>query len=296
MWPRSKPYFLVLPAVGVIAVLFFLGLIQGLIQSMGYFPAADQFKFTLLAYQKLFRSDEFYNSLLLTLRISIISTATAGLLGAFVSVSLFMLGKSSISSWLSLLRRLFLLPLFVPHLVGAYLIVLLCMQSGWLSRIAYQLGWVEEMNDFPILTNDLFGWGIILTYTWKEAPFIVLMIYPVLLRVHDSWLETARVFGASSWGFVREIAIPLLLPVWFTSVFIVFAFTFSAFEVPFLLGVTYPKMLPVFSYELYYGGELTDRPAALAVNVVLALITAGLGLLAFQMNRRWINGTGRGWQ
>ncbi|WCK52949.1 sugar ABC transporter permease [Aneurinibacillus sp. Ricciae_BoGa-3] len=295
MWRRNKAFLLVLPAWTVITILFFGGLVDGLIQSMGYFPAAGQSHFSLFAYKELLRSDEFWSSLLLTLRVAFLSTISAGILGVFVAVCLFMLGKPVHSVWKNVWQRTFGLPLIVPHLVGAYLMVLLFMQSGWLSRMAFHLGWIKEVNDFPIWINDPFGWGIIFSYAWKEAPFIALMLYPVLLRTHRSWFEVAQVFGANIWSFIREIVIPLLLPAWLSSSFIVFSFTFSAFEVPFLLGVTYPKMLPVLSYELYTSGEIAQRPEALTVNVLLALIAAGLGLLAYRLSRRWLIAEGRGW-
>ncbi len=55
---------------------------------------------------------------------------------------------------------------------------------------------------------------------------------------------------------------------------IVFAFTFGAFEVPFLLGRSYPTILPVMAYDEYRSVELTDRPAAMAINVLITLVTA----------------------
>ncbi|MCZ8516964.1 sugar ABC transporter permease [Paenibacillus filicis] len=284
-----------MPAILIILVLFFGGLIEGLIQSLGYFPAAGQSRFSLFAYEELLRSDEFWSSLLLTLRISVLSTFAAGILGLIAAICLFMLGKSVGSDWKNFWQRLFGFPLLVPHLTGAYLIVLLFIQSGWISRIAFHLGWIKEIQDFPVWINDPFGSGIILAYAWKEAPFIALMMYPVLLRILGSWYEAARVFGASPGKFVREIVLPLVFPALLSSSFIVFAFTFSAFEIPFLLGVTYPKMLPVLSYELYTGGELSQRPEALAVNVILALIAAGLGLLAYRISSRWLSAQGRGW-
>jgi putative spermidine/putrescine transport system permease protein len=295
MWRRSKPYLFVLPALGAIGILFYGGLFQGLVQSLGFFPAAGQTNFSIYAYRKLLSSPDFWTSLLLTLRISFLSTLAASILGLFVAVCLFMLGKTGDLKRTRFWQRFFQLPLVVPHLVGAYLMVLLLMQSGWLSRLLFAVGWIDEIGDFPVLVNEPFGIGIILAYAWKEAPFIALMVYPVLLRIHGAWLEVAQVFGADRWNFFREILLPIVMPAWLSSAFIVFAFTFSSFEVPFLLGVTYPKMLPVLSYDFYTSGGLSLRPEALAVNVILALITALLGIAAYLMSRRWSIGEGKGW-
>lgn len=295
MWPNIKPYVYVLPTAGVLLLLFGGGLVEGVIQSFGFFPAAGQYGFSLHFYEQLLSNGDFWRSLFLTFRIAFLSSLSAGILGMFVSVCLFMLAKAGSGRDNRIWQRFFQLPLIIPHLVGAYLMVLLFMQSGWLSRILASLGWIHHINDFPVLVNDSFGWGIIFTYAWKEAPFIALMIYPVLLRIHGSWFQVSKVFGAGQWAFFREILLPLLMPAWISSGFIVFAFTFSAFEVPYLLGVTYPRMLPVLSYNLYTSGVLKHRPEALAVNVILDIVVSLLGLIAYRLSRRWNMSEQGGW-
>jgi putative spermidine/putrescine transport system permease protein len=71
---------------------------------------------------------------------------------------------------------------------------------------------------------------------------------------------------------------------------IVFAFTFGAFEVPYLLGQTYPTMLPVTAYNEYRSIDLSSRPAAMAINVLIALITALFAAAYLRLGR----GLGRG--
>ena len=176
--------------------------------------------------------------------------------------------------------------MLVPHVTAAYLIMILLMKSGWLSSIAYFVGITKSMESFPSVVNDPNSLGIILTYIWKETPFIMLMIFPIMNRTQDSWLEIARVFGARRQEFFVEVILPLIIPTWLSSVLIVFAFTFSDFEVPYLLGVTYPKFISVYSYNMYYNGQLSDRPLALAANFILAIITAMLGFAAYKLAKR----------
>lgn len=295
MWPRSRPYLLVLPAVSVICILFLGGVGQGLLQSLGFFPVAGQNQFSIDAYKELFGNAEFLQSLGLTVRIALLSTVAASILGLSVAVGIFVLMKDEKRRSVAWLQKLVQVPMLLPHLAAAYLMALLFMQSGWFSRLLYALGWLQHISDFPIVVNEPFGWGIILTYTWKEAPFVALMLYPVLMRIQRSWSEVAQVFGADFWSFFREILLPLALPAWATASFIVFTFTFSAFEVPFLLGVTYPKMLPVLSYQLYTSGDLSDRPEALAINIILTVLTGAIGLIAAYLSKRCWNTERRGW-
>ncbi|MBB5178746.1 putative spermidine/putrescine transport system permease protein [Planomicrobium koreense] len=287
MLQKSKPYLLLLPATATIVLLFFGGLFDGLLKSLGYFPAIGKMELDLTAYTGLLGSSDFWESLALTTRVAALSSLIASILGGIIAISLFMLSESAKSGAPRFWQRLFQLPLTIPHLVGGYIIVLLFMQSGFLSKILATAGVIDDISDFPVLVNDPFGWGIIMAYAWKEAPFVSLMIYPVLTRIHSSWRDVSRVFGAKGWQFIREIVLPIIFPAWTIAAFIVFVFTFSAFEVPYLLGVTYPSMLPVYSYQLYTSGTLADRPEALAVNIILAALTILLGLAVYFFSKRW---------
>ena len=284
MYQKIKPYILILPAVIVIIILFFGGLIQGFIQSLGLYNISGNSHFTVNAYKQLIYSTDFLKSLQLTFKISIISTIVSGVVSIALINLLFIIEENRISK---LLRRIFQIPLLVPHITAAYLIGLLLMKSGWVSSITYSLGITKSMESFPSIINDLNSFGIIITYIWKETPFIILMLIPIVQRIEDPLLEIARIFGSTRIEFFKEIILPLLMPTWIFSMLIVFAFTFSDFEVPYLLGVTYPKVVSVFAYDIYFNGELTARPLALATNFILVVITTAIGIVAYKIMKKW---------
>ena len=283
MWQRSRPYILILPSLIIIGTLFFGGLILGLLQSLGFMDIGENSHFTINAYKQLMLSKDFINSLVLTLKIALVSSVLSGILAMILVRLLFILEENRKTA---IFRKIFQVPMLVPHVTAAYLIMLLFMKSGWLSSIAYSVGITKSMEAFPSVVNDPNSLGIILTYTWKETPFIMLMLFPIMSRTQDSWLEIAQVFGARRQEFFKEVILPLMIPTWISSVLIVFAFAFSDFEVPYLLGVTYPKFISVYSYSMYYNGQLSDRPVALAANFILAIITAMLGLVAYKLAKQ----------
>ena len=81
------------------------------------------------------------------------------------------------------------------------------------------------------------------------------------------WLEKIFLYlnGDSS-----QVITPAIVS---TSV-IVFAFGFGAFEVPFLLGQPYPSALPVLAYRAFTDVDLNARSEAMAISMVIAVITA----------------------
>jgi putative spermidine/putrescine transport system permease protein len=288
MWlkKKNKPYILVLPSLIFIIILFFGGLFSGLLQSVGLTSIGDVSQFSFLFYKELFKSNEFWSSFFLTLKISIVSTIVSGFLGMFIIFCIFIIRSGERGEKAQTFQRFFQIPMLFPYLVAAYIIFLMFTQSGWVSRILFNIGIINDMNEFPILINDEFGWGIIISYIWKTSPFVVLMVYPGVLKVEESWIEVGRVFGANRFKFFKNVVLSLLITPWKMACFIIFAYTFSAFEIPFLLGVTYPKTLSVYSYQMYIYGDLVERPKALAVNIIILLVIGIFGFIFCKVGRK----------
>jgi putative spermidine/putrescine transport system permease protein len=264
----------------LVVVLFFGGILEGFMQSIGL-HSLGVVPFTLKFYKEVIISTEFWESFFLTARIAIISTLISSLLGMWVIVCLFLIRKGEKREKTLLMQRLFQIPMLFPYLIAAYFVFFMLGQSGWIARVLVHMGIIQKMGDFPVIVNDSFGWGIIFTYVWKTTPFVVLMLYPVILQIYDSWIEVGRVFGANPFKFFRAIVFPLLISPWKTSAFIILSYTALAFEVPYLLGVTYPKALSVYSYEIYMNGNLTDRPKAMVINIILTMMLLVVGWIFY---------------
>ena len=278
MWQRIKPYLMILPSLVVMGILFMGGLAEGFLESLGLTSFHGVSQFTFKYYERVLKDVDFWKSLFLTFRIAVLSTGIATAVAMILLFFLFLVRFGKHSFMATYIQRVFQIPMLFPYLVSGYLIFTLFTQSGWFSRLVFHMGFIEEIEQFPILVNDSFGWGIIMAYVWKTAPFIVLMLYPVIMKVKFSWIEAGKVLGANKGQFFIQVVIPLMLSPMKLASFIVFSFTFLAFEIPYLLGVTYPKTLSVYSYQLYMSGNLLDRPQALAVNIFAIIITGFIGL------------------
>lgn len=266
-----RPLLLLTPALALIGLLFGGGLALALLQSVGYVAALGQTALTLDAYRQLLGDPVFGRSLLLTLWIAGGSTAVSTLLALIAALTLRRTFRAK-----SVATFLFQANLPIPHLVGAIGILLLFSQSGFLARLSHLLGLIQRPADFPALIFDPYGLGIMLEYIWKSSVFIGIILLAALQAVGDDYEAVAQTLGAGWWQRLVYVTLPQLRPAILSASTLVFAFTFGAFEVPLLLGTRYPSALPVLAYRLYTDTDLNARPEAMAMSVVIAVISGGL--------------------
>ncbi len=278
MGGRLKIALLLAPAIGVIGVLFVGGLGVAFVQSLGYMPAIGMTGWSLEAYRQVLGEEDFLDSLLLTLYVSGVSTGLSTVLAVLAALAL-RRSRGRLSA------VVFQLPITIPHLVAAVGIALVVAQTGLGARLAAGLGLIGEPRDFPALLYDKYSVGIILTYVWKEVPFIALVVLASLRGVASELEEVARTLGAGAWQRFWYVVFPVISPSVVAASLLVFAFTFGAFEVPYLLGKSYPTMLPVMAYNEYRAIDLSARPAAMAINVLIALITGAAAALFLRLAR-----------
>ncbi len=267
---RTSPGFaaiarMIAPALAVVVVLFGGGLALGLIQGLGHLPAAGLKSLSFKHFLNVVADPDFARSLMLTLYVALVSTAVAAAISLAMAMVLLSLSEKS-----RLIHFIFQIPLTVPHLVIAVAMVFMLAPTGLLSRVIVKLGLIDSSAAFPLLINDRWGIGIILAYVWKEIPFITLMILSVLRRRGVELLEVGRTLKADRWQRFRYITLPVIAPSLGAACLIVFAYTFGAFEVPFLLGQTYPMMLPVWAYKNYSDVDLLARPEGIATGLIIA--------------------------
>jgi putative spermidine/putrescine transport system permease protein len=264
---------LLAPALAVVLLLFGGGLALGVVQAMGYLPGAGLGRLGFQHFAQVLTDPDFATSFALTFYVAGVSTVLAAGISMIAALAL----ASLRSRWI---HFIFQIPLTVPHLVVAVATLFLLAPAGLLSRAAVALGLIAGPADFPLLINDNWGIGIILVYVWKEIPFITLMILAVLRNSGRDLLDVGRTLKAGPWQCFRHITLPIIFPALAAASLIVFAFTFGAFEVPYLLGRTYPMTLPVWAYKHYSDIDLLARPEGIAAGIVIALVVATAVVLA----------------
>jgi putative spermidine/putrescine transport system permease protein len=261
-WQRVNNTFLLIPALLFFIFIPGLGIVLALLESV-----RSGGTITFGHYVDLFEEERFMTSFLFSLTVTSISTILSLCIGLGIVKAFSPLLKENKH------KLLVWIPMLVPHFVWAYLVYLLFNQSGFFSNVFGMAGWIDDRSQFPILVQDRNGIGIILTYVWKEVPFVTLMLLPVYATLSKSYKEVASILGAGPYKAFWVAEWPFILPVLVETGAILFAFIFTAYEVPQLLGVTSPQMLAILAYDWFYSGSWSDRPLAFA-----SLVLVGLGI------------------
>jgi len=268
---RSRTVWLLLaPALVLLGGVFGGGLVVGVAQSVGLFSVVDVGGPTLCFYADVLRNDDTARALALTCYVACAATTISLVLGVLFALLLRRAFRGA-----GLLRLIVELPLPVPHLVAAVGVSLLLAQSGLVARVLHAGGLIEQPAAMPALIYDRGAVGIIAAYVWKETPFMALAALAALRSAGSDLEHAARTLGARRWQTLRHVTLPLIAPGLLGAAVIVWAFTFGAFEVPLLLGQSYPRMLAVEAWQQYSEPNLLVRPAALALNIAAAASVVG---------------------
>ena len=266
MRKKITPYLLSAPVIVLCAILI-ISIINGVIQSFGIIPAFDMTKPTLAYYQEILHSESLMESIGLSLYLAVATTFLALAIGSLLCWSLILLKKKG-----GALEQILKIPILVPHTVVAILAINLLSSTGLLSRIFMTMGMTEAAEWISCILYTPESWGVIMAYLWKEIPFVCYFIAAVMGSIDGSYGDAARNLGAGKRRAFWNVTLPLCKPAILNSGLIIFCYSFGAYELPLLLGSTLPKALPVQTYIEYTHPDLTHRPYAMALNMIMLLI------------------------
>ena len=252
---------MLLPLLLVLLGLFLGGIFLSAIEGMAAKP-------------ELFQDPELRAAVAFTLWVATVSTLLSTVTG--VAVALALRTTSASNRHAALLLQI---PIAMPHLTMALAVICLASPSGIVSRIAYSAGIIQTPAQFPDVVQDPFAIGIILTFWLKETPFIALTSLALLARSGQDYEAVAQTLGAGPWARLRWVTLPLLAPAFLPAALIVFAFVFSSYDVPFLLGRTYPTALSAVAQRYFQSTELAGQPAGMAISIFMTMVSSALAAI-----------------
>src|SRR5438876_1202980 len=215
-----------------------------------------------------------------TLVIVGVSTVLISLLAAAIGGYL-VLGAHSTA--IAVLRWLYRWPLFIPFVVAAQCMRTFLAKNGLMNNSLAGLGLID--------TGDLSGlldWrGIIVTFVWKETPFVALLVAGAMAALDRATIEAARNLGAGGLRILIEIILPQVAGVIVVGLVLAFVTMLSVLSVPIMISGGAPTMITVdmaFRVNSY-----SDYGVANALGFVSYLIA---GLAAWVYIRRSVAAVG----
>lgn len=277
---KLRPYLEVMPIVFLLLFILIMGIFGALIQSFGYFPIIGLKEFTVKYYIQVFKSEIFLNSLIYTVYTTLISSVLSVCMGVIIARILF---KTKMK-----IEFFYKIPIIIPHITVVLFAITFLSDTGIFSRIAYLIGIENSQQIFSKVLFNKNGLGVILSYVWKQTPYVMLSILTVLKRMNSSYEDVAVNLGASRFYAFRKVTLPMLLPTILSTFTIIFAFSFGAYEIPMLLGATKPRALPVQAFIEYQNPNLLNRPYAMAMNIVIIIFCVGSVMLFNSIIKRLV--------
>ncbi|MDA5386820.1 ABC transporter permease [Loigolactobacillus backii] len=278
---KRKIILLLSPFYLFFTLFFFSAVLKSFVTSLGYYPIVGLKKISFQYYVSAFHSATFLAICERTFLFALFSTAMACLVG----LGLAFLFNGRKNNFTRIFFKIAQLPVMLPHIFIVLALLQLISQTGLIPSLLVHLGIMSSINHFPLLVNDPLQIGIILTYLWKEIPFVIVSLVLVLRQMDDRYKIVAVNLGATKWQNFWHISLPLIQPALINAFIINFAFNFGSYEVPYLLGNQQRELLPVYIYDLYVQGDLTQLPLTMSLNLILSLFSILFAGLLLKIGR-----------
>jgi putative spermidine/putrescine transport system permease protein len=257
---RPEPLLRLLPLLLPLSLVFGCGLAITLLQSFGLLMFSYTYDDLFFAYRELFTDPWFLRSAAFSLYVAAASSSLAIVIGTALAYALWQMPERYRN-----FAIVYKIPLILPHIAVGFLAVTFLAKTGIIASMAFHLGLIDSFEGFPDLLYTSAGIDLIAAYIYKETPFVMVMVYAMLVRFDRRQIDTAGMLGAGRVRIFSTLVLPFILPAINTTFIILFIFTFGGFDLPFVLGDSYPGMLSIRIYEYFFHKDLALRPVAMAM-------------------------------
>lgn len=213
--------------------------------------------------------------------------------------------KFALGLWLALLlnehlpckaffRAIVLLPWVVPTVLSAIAFWWIYdAQFSILSWVLMQLGFIDTPINFLGDPNNARA-SVIAANVWRGIPFVAITLLAGLQTIPPSLYEAATLDGAGSWQRFRFVTFPLLTPIIAIVMTFSVLFTFTDFQLIYVLTrggpVNATHLMATLSFQRGISGGNLGEGAAIAVAMIPFLLAAILFSYFGLQRRRWQQG------
>jgi multiple sugar transport system permease protein len=240
-------------------------------------------------YEWLWDDSVFWLSVFNTLLYTIVASAIKFAVGLYLALLL-----NENLPFKAILRALVLIPFIVPTVLSA--IAFWWIYDSQFSIVSWtlrHLGLIASNIDF---LGDTWNarWSVIFANIWRGVPFVAITLLAGLQTVSPSLYEAATIDGASAWQRFRYITYPLLTPIIAVVMTFSVLFTFTDFQLIWVLTrggpVNATHLMATLSYQrAIIAGQLGEGAAistAMIPFLLAAILISWFGL----QRRKWQQG------
>lgn len=191
-------------------------------------------------------------------------------------------------------RAIVLLPFIVPTALSAIAFWWIYdAQFSIISWVLTRLGFIDRYIDFlgePWLAR----FSVIAANIWRGVPFVAICLLAGLQTISPSFYEAASLDGATPWQQFRFVTLPLLTPIIAVVMTFSVLFTFTDFQLIYVLTRGGPlnstHLMATLSFQRAIPGGSLGEGAALAIAMVPFLLAAILFSYFGLQRRAWQQG------
>jgi multiple sugar transport system permease protein len=194
----------------------------------------------------------------------------------------------------SFFRAIVLLPWIVPTALSAIAFWWLYdAQFSVLSWMLTRLGWIDAYIDF---LGDPWNarWSTIAANVWRGVPFVAISLLAGLQTISPSYYEAAAIDGATPWQQFWHVTLPLLTPIIAVVMTFSVLFTFTDFQLIYVLTRGGPlnatHLMATLAFQRAIPGGSLGEGAALATLMVPFLLAAIMFSYFGLQRRAWQQG------
>ena len=194
----------------------------------------------------------------------------------------------------SFFRAVILLPYIVPTALSAIAFWWLYdAQFSIISWVLLKLGLIDHYIDF--LGNPWNArWSTIAANVWRGVPFVAITLLAGLQTISPSYYEASAIDGATPWQQFRHITLPLLTPIIAVVMTFSVLFTFTDFQLIYVLTRGGPlnatHLMATLSFQRAISGGALGEGAAISIAMVPFLLACVMFSYFGLQRRTWQQG------
>lgn len=199
-------------------------------------------------YFAMFRQDQrFIVSTTFTFKFTLAACISVNLLGLFYAV---LFHRNT--RWNSALRVILVLPNVIGGIILGFVWRFIFSQAlPALGGVFAGISWFGR--------PDMAFWAVLIVFVWQQAGYVMLIYIASMNSIDEQLFEAAEMDGASSFRQFVDITLPLIVPAFTVSIFIILANSFKIFGLVYSLtgggpfGTTESLAINIYNEAFVYG-------------------------------------------